>query len=152
MDFAERIRIVHECTELVHRYTHYADLGMRSRIPGLFTEDGVLGFPGEPLRGQEVLQAHFKINDPDRTTVHVCTNTVIDVLGQDAAQGITYLTVYAHEGPIPPGMPAPAPIRVGHYEDQFVRTPEGWRFQERRVVFRFGQRTGQERIREEKSS
>lgn len=152
MDYGERSRVVQECTELVHRYTHYADLGMRSRMPSLFTEDGILGFPEAPLRGQAELQAHFKVDDPDRTSMHVCTNTIIDVLGPDEARGITYLTVYAHEGPLAPDEPVKPPVRVGHYEDDFARTPDGWRFRERHVVFHFGKRTGKERINQPKNS
>jgi hypothetical protein len=146
MDYSAKARIMQECTELVHRYTHYADLDMRYRVPELFTTDGVLAFPGEPVRGREALQAYFLTASPHRTTVHVCTNTVIDVLGPDEARGITYLTVYAHDDPVRPEAPVEPPARVGHYEDQFVRTPEGWRFRERVVVFRFGQLPRDERI------
>ena len=142
---AVRSKIINECIEIIHRYSHYADLGRRSLIPDLFTEDGVLGFPGQPIRGRRALRDHFSLDQPDRTTVHVCTNTVIDVVSLEEARGITYLTVYAVEGEVDPYAPVDPPVRVGYYTDQIVKVDGHWRFRERAITFLLGRRTGSER-------
>jgi hypothetical protein len=65
----------------------------------------------------------------------VISNVFIDVLGPDEARGISYFTLYLHHGeeslrfgPVP----LTGPAAVGHYEDRFVRTGDGWRFRSRR--------------------
>ena len=58
----------------------------------------------------------------------------------NCASGTCYLTLYRgirHEnGPLP----LESPFLVGHYEDRFVRTPDGWKFALRKLktTFRSG--------------
>jgi hypothetical protein len=50
--------------------------------------------------------------------------------GDGAATGTTVVTVYPHNGDGPGDTTAYA---VGEYQDQFVRTPAGWRFRSGRM-------------------
>jgi hypothetical protein len=63
-----------------------------------------------------------------------------DVTDADNAKGTVYLMVYRCVGdyteesdPIPYDRPA----FIGHYVDDYVRTPDGWRFARRILHIRF---------------
>jgi hypothetical protein len=70
----------------------------------------------------------------------VLSNVFIEVLSPTEARGISYLTLYRHAGPESLGSgPAPleGPAAVGHYEDRFVKTGDGWKFRRRRLHLAF---------------
>ena len=73
---------------------------------------------------------------------HVLTNIHINVIDENTAEGISYLTLYRHvsdpetgedEGP----REISGPAAVGHYSDKFIRTEKGWRFAGRVLHFAF---------------
>ena len=72
---------------------------------------------------------------------HVMTNHIVDVLDDSRAEGVTYLTLYRQVGEEAPGpeeiLPLEGPAAIGHYTDEYVRTPDGWRFQSRVLTFSF---------------
>jgi hypothetical protein len=71
---------------------------------------------------------------------HVLTNISIDVVDVDHARGITYLTLYRHIGDESLGddpIELKGPAAVGYYEDEFVRTADGWRIARRVLRFAF---------------
>ena len=71
---------------------------------------------------------------------HVITNIYIDVLNEHEARGISYLTLYRHIGPESlKGEPIDfdGPAGVGHYEDRFEKTDDGWKFKRRKLHFAF---------------
>jgi hypothetical protein len=71
---------------------------------------------------------------------HVFTNIAIEVVDSDHARGITYLTLYRHVGDesLAPGpIEFEGPAGIGHYEDELVRTTDGWRFASRKLQFAF---------------
>jgi hypothetical protein len=70
----------------------------------------------------------------------VLTNLFVDVVDRDTARGICYLTLYRHVGPEslqrdPVELESPA--AVGHYEDRFARTPDGFRIAQRKLHLAF---------------
>ena len=81
--------------------------------------------------------AHRCGSEPDvLRSRHVLTNIFIDPVDSDHARGISYLSLYRHVGEeslAAEPIPFDGPAAVGHYEDRFVRTGDGWRF-ERRVL------------------
>ena len=73
---------------------------------------------------------------------HVLTNIHINVIDENTAEGISYLTLYRHEGDDQTGedegpREISGPAGIGHYADKFVRTDEGWRFAGRILHFAF---------------
>ena len=72
------------------------------------------------------------------------TNVFVDVVDEDRARGIAYLTLYRHVADTP-SIPGPGsepaantrPAAVGHYQDQFARTADGWRFKARTLHLAF---------------
>jgi len=96
----------------------------------LFTEDGTVTRPsGIRLKGRGAILQAYQETPVDRVTRHICTNIRIHVESADLARGLTYATVYSKTGN----------PRVGEFEDEFVRTPEGWRIATRSARFVIGE-------------
>jgi hypothetical protein len=137
-------RLIREaCEALSIAYARAIDFRDYETFVELFAEDGVLEV-GDPLEGREAIAAAMRHRPDELRSRHVISNIFVDVLSKREARGISYVTVYRHVGPesVRHG-PAPldGPAAVGHYEDRFVRTAEGWRFKRRRLqlAFRRGQ-------------
>jgi ketosteroid isomerase-like protein len=138
MESSEVTDIVRICSDLIARYTHFADLGEIQRVPELFTEDGVWATPTEQHEGQEALRKRFESSvGLQRITRHVCTNVLVNVLSAEEATATVYLTLYRHDGPVDGPAPISGPVKMGQYRDRLVKTAEGWRFAERRCTFAF---------------
>lgn len=111
--------------DLLARYTYHGDRGRLAEMTACFAEDGVLEYPGNAPRGPAAIAAALAAGKPDarRTFVrHHITNPMITLDG-DQATARSYFTVYSNFGP----------DHSGTYDDQLLRTPDGWRFTCRRV-------------------
>lgn len=122
-----------ELVELLSRYADIADLKEYTELPGLvFTDPVTLDFSSvtglppmtTPLAGYlEILRASFA---PFVATHHAITGHVVDVQGDRA-------TIHAHvraEHWLPAELAGDGPDRwlvVGFYDNEAVRTPDGWR-------------------------
>ena len=140
MEERERLEIERACGRLVTAYCHYVDHGEASRIAELFAADGVWAGPGAEMSGQAQLEAGFRRREAQRERMsrHVCNNFLCNPLDRDHATGVVYLTLYRHDGdPDRAVSPLEGPALVGEYRDRFVRTADGWRFQDRRLHVSF---------------
>ena len=120
----QRRAIEWDCTRLVHHYANLNDAAEWAAAANLFADDGRLfrpTLPDQPILGREAILAAFLARAP-RTTRHICANVVIDVLSAARATGESAMLLFIGSG---------APL-VGSFKDIFIRTPHGWRFQERR--------------------
>lgn len=129
----ERMMIERACERLINQYCLFVDFGEASRIAELFTEDGLWTNESIRMEGRDGIRRAFSHREgvTRRTSRHLCTNVVIDVLDDDHATGICYLINYRHDsrtGAAEVPAPSDAPKFVGEYRDTFVRTPDGWRF------------------------
>ena len=122
-----------ELIELLGRYADIADLKQFTDLPGrVFTDPLTLDFESVtamppmtvPLAGYvEVLRASFA---PWAATHHVISGHVVDLDGDRA-------TIHAHvraEHWLPPHLAGDGPGRwlvAGFYDDEAVRTADGWR-------------------------
>jgi hypothetical protein len=131
MSESDRLITIAACTELIYRYAYFADFGQRTRIPGLFAEDGMLAFSDQRLEGRAALESFFAVDRLGQATRHVCSNVLVDAHDPGAAAATTYFTVWLHQGPVDPQAPISPPALIGHYEDAFVRSDDGWRFRQR---------------------
>ena len=140
MTEADIAAIERACTRLSIAYARAIDFRDYDAFVLLFSEDGVVDV-GKPLHGREAIRNWLRHRPDELRSRHVISNVFVDVLGPDEARGISYFTLYRHHGeeslrfgPVPLAGPA----AVGHYEDRFVRTGEGWLFRSRRahVAFR----------------
>lgn len=143
MDDLERLMIERDCERLIYAYCHLIDHGEAGKVGDLFAEDGVWASPEVTHTGREAVARTFQARQANtaRMSRHVCSTPLIEVVGEDEARAVTYLTLYRHDGT--PGRRASPlaglPEVVGDYHDVFVRTPDGWRFKSRRFAPAFAQ-------------
>jgi len=128
-----RFAIERACTDLVMEYARCVDFRDYDNIVDVFTEDGTLVI-GAKLAGRSAILEAMMQRPGNLRSRHVITNVFVDVQDERNARGICYLTLYRHVGPesLERGpVPFAGPAAIGHYEDTFVRTPEGWRIRYR---------------------
>ena len=116
---------------LMARYCHVVDDGAFDELPQLWARDAELALRGETATGPEAIVAVIAgLQTPERRGVHVGANSIIDVEG-DTARAVSDFVFMRREGG-----PDPVVKFIGRYIDQFVRTPDGWRFRRREIRFR----------------
>ena len=126
----ETLTIERACERLVLDFAYYSDHQEYESLANLFATDGAMHRPnGDPLTGYDAILKAYRSRPAGRVTRHVCSNIRITVRSADHARGITYAVVYSANGH------EKAEERIGEFEDEFVRTPEGWRFAARRARF-----------------
>ena len=127
----QRVEDLEEIRALKARYCHYADRGFDGAghddvaLAELFTEDGVWESSFGPNKGREAIAAAS--SKFYSFGFHLAINPHIVVEGDTAHGrwwGVIPVTVAEGQGV----------WMAGCYEDQFVRTPKGWRF--KHLLFR----------------
>jgi uncharacterized protein (TIGR02246 family) len=113
---------------LTHEYSRAVDSSRLEDVVALFTADAewdVTDFGMEVVRGAEAIRA-FYAGLIENTThrCHLALNHIIDVDGDTASA-----TVYVHAFVIT--TEGSRDESLGYYSDDYVRTPEGWKFQRR---------------------
>ena len=136
----EIIAIEHACERLVLDAVDFVDRQDYAGFAALFVPDGAMVRPsGDQLVGPPAILKAYTSRPGGRITRHVCTNIRITVESPDRARGLTYAVVYGAnageqvEGAF--GVQAEARRLVGEFEDEFVRTNDGWRFRLRLARF-----------------
>ncbi len=125
----ERRAIEQDCARLVALYANLNDAARWEDVAALYAEDGRMARPTAPddwIVGRDAILTAFR-SRPARTTRHVCSNVVIDVLDESHASGESAMLLFTGEG---------AP-KVGSFHDRFVRVQGEWRFAERRGSLTF---------------
>ena len=150
MDDLQKMLIERACERLVTEYCHFVDHGEAAKIAGLFADDGIFASPRAVKTGRVDIADWFMRREGNvaRMSRHVCCNQLIDVIDENNATGVVYLTLYRHDGEVGrPLSPSDVPDIVGEYRDQFVRTGEGWRFKRRDIGVSFvKQKAGERRL------
>lgn len=142
MDIEARRIIEYDCTKLSIAYARHVDFKEYDQFVELFAEDGELNTTGKAVKGREKITKAMARRPQGLRSRHVLTNIYIRVIDEDHADGLSYLSLYRHTGE---GLDAEdqspriisGPAFIGHYEDRFIRTEEGWRFASRVLHFAF---------------
>ncbi|SEJ93730.1 SnoaL-like domain-containing protein [Sphingobium sp. AP50] len=124
MTEGDRRAIEQDCARLVALYANLNDAARWEDVAALYAEDGRMARPTAPddwIVGRDAILTAF-LSRRARTTRHVCSNIVIDVLDESHASGESAMLLFTGEG---------AP-KVGSFHDRFVRVQGEWRFAERR--------------------
>jgi 3-phenylpropionate/cinnamic acid dioxygenase small subunit len=120
-----------EITEICYRYGLALDTRDWAALAGLFTPDAdayYMDMP--PARGYQAIEDTCRTAlAPMSATQHLISNVVVRLDG-DRAESTCYLQAQ-HVKPGTPG--GDNFIIAGRYDDQLVRTPQGWRIRERRL-------------------
>ena len=133
MDDTERRIIRQDCEALSIAYARAVDFRDYDEFSNLFLEEGTLE-AGVRLQGRAAIAASLKRRPDELRSRHVLTNIFINVINRDEANGISYLTLYRHVGPestLSGPVKLDGPFGIGHYQDVFMRTSDGWRFKSR---------------------
>jgi len=135
----EKQSIERACEQLQYAYARFIDFRDYEGFTGLFTPDGVLD-TGLELKGREAIFSSCQKRSSGLRSRHVITNSFIDVPGKDLARGICYLSLYRLDNKESPGagpLPMPGPAAIGHYQDSFKRTDDGWKIAHRKLHLAF---------------
>ena len=115
--------------ELFNEYAFRMDDGRYAELGALFTADGLWAARYAEARGPaEIADLMARNIPPEPKRKHFVMHSLITLDGDRATARTAYLTVLQAAGA--DLMPSVA----GTYEDALVRTRDGWRFQERRLV------------------
>jgi len=122
-----------EIRQLVARYAYAVDSGADGGAvyAGLFAPDGAFADrTGRETRGKEALMALAKRNTRGpQSAFHFIVNHVIEPAPEGAIGKEYLLQLRIGEGERPNDV-----FGGGHYDDIYVRTPEGWRFKRRQFI------------------
>jgi hypothetical protein len=132
MDAEKRLLIEHECGKLPFLFAKYADNGDHAALAALFTEDCELARPFQPdhpFHGRDRVQAIFR-DRPPILVRHIVTNVLVEVIDKKHARGTNYLLMLSSHASTEPPQEAGG-IYVGGFEDEYVRTDDGWKFAKR---------------------
>lgn len=134
MTETERLAIEWQCQKLCNQFANYNDQNDFKALCDLFTGNGSFWRPSVPdteIQGRETIYKAF-LERPPLVIRHIVSNCVIDVISETEATGHSYLIFLAAaltEDPLPL---TAGPMHVGEFRDRFVKTGDGWKFQERR--------------------
>ena len=132
MDKATRREIEAECVALSHAWAFHIDHKQYEALADLFVPDGVFIRTGVRLEGRAAILAAMHSRPAEQFTRHVTTNFHFTEVTESSARATFYnMSYYAFLPGNPPFMYAPERMMLLDFVDQFVHTPEGWRFQER---------------------
>ena len=133
------IAIERACEKLVLAFAACVDAQEFERLRELFAPDAGFARPTDPdtvIRGVDNIVNAYLSRPRTRITQHLCSNVQIDVLSAERASGTCRVLLFMADASDPEtpgkGRKAAASQLVGRFDDEFVRTPQGWRFAERR--------------------
>jgi hypothetical protein len=134
----QQLSDIEACRSLVLEFAWRIDNGQAHTLGELMTLDASFARPTLPdvvLQGREAILAAFSARPKHLVSQHLNLNIRIQLTGADTAEGHSVVMLFladANDEPIPgKGRKTGAPI-LGTWTDTFVRTPEGWRFKDRR--------------------
>jgi hypothetical protein len=128
-----RIEDLEEIRTLRHRYAYGANIvdgvsGDLAAFGALFAEDGVFDVGMGVATGPKEIEAMMGgLTTQWKSAMHYMLNPLIEIDGDRATGTVTGLFAFHGEAPS-------APIWLCNiYDDTYVRTPAGWRFQSVRI-------------------
>jgi len=122
--------------ELITRYAALSDAGDWDALAALYTEDGRMSRPTAPddfISGRAVILAAFR-SRPRRAARHIVANVLVTLESDARARASSQILLFTGRAADDGGPPiqSAAPPLIGSYDDTLVKSPEGWRFAERR--------------------
>lgn len=118
---------------LIARIAHLADTGDANEYARCFTSDARWEMPGAPRRGRFDIMAGSQARratgeiGPGSATRHVVSSIVVDVDG-DTARARSYFQFFTQT------TTSPHLQLVGQYDDEFVRSRNGWLLAHRQIT------------------
>ena len=120
-----------EIEQLLARYYQGLDFEDMEMLGSVFAEDATYTLVGTELAGREAIVASVEqritMRPPEHERRHWQNNAVITPTAEGAT-GRTYWVSF-EVSYVPP-----KPALSGHWDDIYVRTPDGWRIQDRKLT------------------
>jgi hypothetical protein len=119
-----------EILDLLSLYSHMIDARQGEAFAALFTADGELAFPDTHLKGRAQLAAHAgKPRADGMTTLHLVGDTLLARTASGHVRGRSKVLFCVED----PDNRKREDARCGFavYDDDIVKTPQGWRFARR---------------------
>jgi hypothetical protein len=139
MSSATHDAIERACEKLVVAFAACVDAQEFERLRELFAPDAAFARPTDPesvIRGVDNIVNAYLSRPRTRITQHLCSNVQIRVHSPERASGTCRVLLFMADASDPEvpgkGRKAAASQLVGLFDDEFVLTPQGWRFAERR--------------------
>jgi hypothetical protein len=126
------VAAVFECTRLAHRFCCLADRSDAAGVASLFTAEGKFERGDLRVEGRPGIEKMTASRPPGMVTRHLLTTSLVDAIGDDAAEGAALFLVYVSGA----GQSAERPL-VREYQDRYRLTDEGWRIESRLVLTPF---------------
>jgi hypothetical protein len=135
----EVLAIERACERLIYEFFEAIDTRNDRHLANLFIADCTYARPIEPntiISGIENVVKAFEARPAGRVTRHICSNVRITVESAARARGNHRVVLIT--GPTEPpahpqfGFKADARQLIGEFDDEFVKTADGWRFASRR--------------------
>ena len=128
MNERDRLAIEQACARLATAFHVHIDAFEHEEILALFAPDAEWIHPmAGRLKGHDQIRAYLDSKSRKPTAQHITTNILIEVVDENHARGRCYYTFY-YDGEGRDPAPLNGPMAVGQYRDEYVRTPDGWRF------------------------
>jgi hypothetical protein len=121
-----------ECTRLANRFCCLADRSDATGIANLFSVEATFERGNLRLKGRPAIEEMTASRPLGMVTRHLLTTSVVEAIGDDAAEGWHYCLVYVSGA----GQTAERPI-VREYHDRYRLTDEGWRIESHLVLTPF---------------
>lgn len=129
----QTLLIEHACERLSADYAYAVDANNPEAVASVFAEDGVWQLR-DVYKGRKAIRDYMQefVTTKTYTSVHLTTNIRIQVIDENHATGTASVQLYRYD---PANLPAGGfmPTALGTFNDEFVRTPEGWRFLRREL-------------------
>lgn len=134
----DELSSIEACRSLVVEFGSLIDEGRTDELVHLMVPETSFARPTAPdavINGAAEILKAFAARPKDLVTQHLNLNIRITLTGRDTASGESIVVLYRANGNdvLEPGKgrPATGPL-IGTWSDTFVRTPQGWRFKDRR--------------------
>jgi hypothetical protein len=130
---AERLLAIVECEQLSVSYGYFLDFVDADALANLFEEKAVWKTSTQTYNGREAIRNFWAAQKArPYQTRHIVTNTRVVLSDADHASGTAYLTMYRYD-PANPETIKLEPVSIGVFQDEYVRTSDGWRFHSRKL-------------------
>jgi uncharacterized protein (TIGR02246 family) len=123
-DAVERVLDHLAIRELTARYNRAFDDVDSEAWADTFTPDGVMDYGGDPIAGRDALVALSRATGFGY--VHMTTDPIIEIDGDRATQSCSVIIAQRSQA-----RDQVSVAMTGRYDDELVRTPDGWRFRRR---------------------
>lgn len=112
----------------IRRFAMLNDAHDHDGLAATFTQDGSFARPSDPdtpIIGRDALRTFFR-DRPKRTTRHVMSNILVEILSATEVRAHSYVLLYM-----------PDKLMVGDFHDRLVLQDGCWLFAERRGTLAF---------------